>query len=181
MICIPGPKPKKHAPPSKAARAHNPTRTPAPTLGKRSAQRGRFAAASCRHSAAAAFPELTHDREQRVLSTGGVALQRRPNCMALVGSLIGRPTLSGNPNVTPARNSFTDWRFTQAWRKPTSKARLSRTCQMGPTSAEYVCPRPKTLSEYTSKTGRTVHLCGPSRMTSRSSSPCWSGVRSSRH
>jgi hypothetical protein len=37
--------------------------------------------------------------------------------MALVDSLVGRPRLSGNPNVTPARSSFTGWPFTRAWRK----------------------------------------------------------------
>ena len=42
---------------------------------------------------------------QRAVATR--LLQRRPNCIALVGSLVGRPRLSGNPNVTPARSSFT--------------------------------------------------------------------------
>jgi class 3 adenylate cyclase len=42
---------------------------------------------------------------QRAVATR--LLQRRPNCIPLVGSLVGRPRLSGNPNVTPARSSFT--------------------------------------------------------------------------
>src|ERR1700733_4174357 len=39
---------------------------------------------------------------------------------------------SGKPNVNPARTSFTGCPFVRACRNPTSKLRLSRTCQMKP-------------------------------------------------
>ena len=45
----------------------------------------------------------------------------------------GRLRLIGNPNVTPAHSSFTGRPFTSAYRCATSKARLSRACQMAPT------------------------------------------------
>src|SRR5215470_3552329 len=54
------------------------------------------------------------------------------------------PLISGGdkPNVMPARNSSTGCPFTTAWRYPTSKLRLSFTCQMAPTRPDKVrdCP-----------------------------------------
>src|SRR5215475_9232958 len=54
------------------------------------------------------------------------------------------PLISGRekPNVIPARNSSTGWPLTTAWRKPTSKLRLSLTCQIAPTRPDTVrdCP-----------------------------------------
>src|ERR1700719_63648 len=46
------------------------------------------------------------------------------------------------PNVIPARNSSTGCPFTTAWRRPTSKLRLSFTCQIAPTRPDTVrdCP-----------------------------------------
>src|SRR5215831_4886629 len=50
------------------------------------------------------------------------------------------PLISGSekPNVMPARNSSTGRPFTMAWRNPTSKLRLSFTCQIAPTKPETV-------------------------------------------
>ena len=50
------------------------------------------------------------------------------------------------PNVTPARTSLSGWSSIRPPRRPTSKATLSRTCQIAPTSTEPVSDPPKSRS-----------------------------------
>jgi hypothetical protein len=73
----------------------------------------------------------------------------------------------GKPTVTPARISLTGRPLVRASRSPTSKLRLSRTCQMRPTKADTVLNWPNACSAKNSATGRTDHFDGPSIMAPR--------------
>jgi hypothetical protein len=80
--------------------------------------------------------ELPSNSDFRDSTATQMTRQRRPITAVFDDSMpIGRPKLSGKPNVSPARNSLTGRPSTKQ-RTATSKESLSFTCQMAPTKAE---------------------------------------------